>query len=169
MAYTFLAALGHDIGSSLFDPTHVDDCLELLKGPTKILLPLDSVAVGPDGSEIRNVGRDIPAGFSGLDIGHATAVVFAKEIESAKTVLWNGPMGVFEDERFRAGTRAIAESVAACTGFTVVGGGDSVAAIDEFGLEDQIDHVSTGGGASIQFIEQGDLCGLAALRNSPRR
>lgn len=169
MSYTFLAALGHEIGDSLFDVSHVDACRELLEGPTKILLPLDAIAINKATGEVREVGRDIPKGFCGLDIGPLSAARFAEEISSAKTVLWNGPMGVFEDERFCAGTRVIAEAVAACEGFTVVGGGDSVAAVDAFQLENAIDHVSTGGGASMEFIEQGDLCGIAALRNSVRR
>ncbi|HUY05786.1 MAG TPA: phosphoglycerate kinase [Acidimicrobiales bacterium] len=168
MSYTFLAALGHGIGDSLFDPTQVEACRELLEGPTRILLPLDTVAVNRASGEVRSVGDDIPSGFSGLDIGPLSVARFVEEIAGAKTVLWNGPMGVFEDERFCAGTRAVAEAVASCEGFTVVGGGDSVAAIDAFELEDRIDHVSTGGGASMEFIEQGDLCGIAALRNSVR-
>lgn len=169
MSYTFLAALGHEIGDSLFDPAHVDACRELLEGPTRILLPVDTVAVNKTTDEVLTVGLDIPPGFMGLDIGPKSAALFAEEIALAKTVLWNGPMGVFEDARLCAGTRVVAEAVAACEGFTVVGGGDSVAAIDAFELEDCIDHVSTGGGASIEFIEQGDLCGIAALRNGIRR
>ena len=168
MSYTFLAALGHEIGSSLYDERQVEACRDLLSGPTKILLPVDAVVVNKATQEVRSVGLEIPDGFCGFDIGPRTAEVFAEEISRAATVLWNGPMGVFEDDRFCAGTRAVAEAVADCPGFTVVGGGDSVAAIDEFKLQDRIDHVSTGGGASIEFIEQGDLCGLAALRNSVR-
>jgi phosphoglycerate kinase len=168
MAYTFLAAMGHEIGSSLFDESHVDACRELLAGPTKILLPVDSTVFNKETKEIRSVGLDIPDGFAGLDIGPKSAELFAAEIATAKTVLWNGPMGVFEDDRFSAGTRAVAEAVASCEGFTVVGGGDSVSAVNAMNLEDRISHVSTGGGASIEFIEQGDLCGLAALRNSVR-
>jgi phosphoglycerate kinase len=106
----------------------------------------------------------IPDGWKGLDVGPATADAFAAELGGAATVLWNGPMGVFELEPFAAGTRRVAEAVAACPGFTVIGGGDSAAAIREFGLADRVDHVSTGGGASLEFIEQGDLPGLAALR-----
>jgi phosphoglycerate kinase len=168
MAYTFLAALGHEIGSSLFDERYVQACRELMQGPTKILLPVDATVINSATQEVRMVGLDIPDGFCGYDIGPKSAELFAAEIATAKMVLWNGPMGVFEDDRFCSGTRAVAEAVADCAGFTVVGGGDSVAAIDAFKLEDRIDHVSTGGGASIEFIEQGDLCGLAALRNSVR-
>jgi phosphoglycerate kinase len=168
MAYTFLHALGHPIGSSLLDPSRLGDCLELYHSPTEVLLPVDSVALGADGETVAVFGEDLPEGFAGLDIGPQSAARFAKAIAGAATVLWNGPMGVFEDERFTAGTRAVAEAVASCAGFTVVGGGDSVAALDEYGLAARIDHVSTGGGASLEFIEQGDLPGLRALRESPR-
>ena len=169
MAYTFLAAQGHEIGSSLFDEPHLDDCRELLSsGTTKIILPVDSAVCASETGDCRSVGLEIPDGFAGLDIGPKTIELFRSEILRAKTVLWNGPMGVFEDDRFCDGTRAIAHAVADCEGFTVVGGGDSVAAVDKFHLEDRISHVSTGGGASLEYIEQGDLPGLAALRNSVR-
>ncbi len=105
----------------------------------------------------------------GLDIGPGTAAAFADEIASAATVFWNGPMGVFEDPRFAAGTKAVAQAVAAAKGFTVVGGGDSASALKQFGLDDQVDHLSTGGGASLEFIEKGDLPGLAALRQAADR
>jgi phosphoglycerate kinase len=167
MAYTFLSALGHEIGDSLFDESKLADCRALLEGDIAVLLPSDALALGPDGST-RRVGADIEAGWRGCDIGPDSVQTFAAAIATAKTVLWNGPMGMFEDPRFAAGTRAVAEAVAACPGFTVVGGGDSVAAVDEFGLAEAIDHVSTGGGASLEYIETGDLPGLAALRDAPR-
>jgi phosphoglycerate kinase len=102
----------------------------------------------------------------GLDIGPGSAAAFGDLIAEARTVLWNGPMGVFEDPRFEAGTRAVAQAVAECRGFTVIGGGDSAAAIAQFGLANQVDHISTGGGASLELIEQGDLPGLDALRHA---
>jgi phosphoglycerate kinase len=119
----------------------------------------------PDDIEI--CGVSIPAGWKGYDIGPATSALFRAAIASASTVLWNGPMGVFEDERFAAGTKAVAEAVAACPGRTIIGGGDSVAAVNRYGLSERIDHVSTGGGASLALLEHGDLPGLAALRESP--
>jgi phosphoglycerate kinase len=112
------------------------------------------------------VGPGVPAGWKGLDIGPATMAQFIEPLLSAGTILWNGPMGLFEDPRFAEGTLAIATAVADAPAFTIVGGGDSAAAIAQFGLADCIDHVSTGGGASLQLIEQGDLPGLAALRTS---
>jgi len=118
---------------------------------------------------VRQAGVDIPDGWKGLDIGPGTAAEFSDVIAEARTVLWNGPMGVFEDPRFAAGTKTVAEAVARCRGFTVVGGGDSAAAVKQFGLEKEIDHVSTGGGATLEFIEQGDLPGLRALRESATR
>ena len=116
---------------------------------------------------MRQAGVDLPDGWMGLDIGPGTAAEFTELILEARTILWNGPMGVFEDPRFEAGTRTVAQAVAECRGFTVVGGGDSAAAAKQFGLDREIDHVSTGGGASLELLEQGDLPGLEALRNAP--
>ena len=113
------------------------------------------------------LGTDLPRGWRGLDIGPESAGAYADVIASARTVFWNGPMGVFEDDRFRAGTHTVAEAVAACPGFTVVGGGDSVAALERLGLSARIGFVSTGGGASLDFLEHGgDLPGLDALRHA---
>jgi phosphoglycerate kinase len=166
MAFTFLVAQGHGIGDSLVEPDMVDECRRLL-ATGRVRVPTDVViarAVADDAeTEIVGAGA-IPAGWKGLDIGPATADAFAAALAGAATVLWNGPMGVFEMEPFAAGTRRVADAVAGCPGFTVIGGGDSAAAIRKFGLADRVDHVSTGGGASLEFIEQGDLPGLAALR-----
>ena len=117
--------------------------------------------------EIRTLPRRLPDGWQGLDIGPDTVAAYAEVIRTAGTVLWNGPMGVFEDARFGAGTAGVARAVAECPGYTVVGGGDSAAAVDELGLGDRIDFISTGGGASLELLEYGDLPGLAALRGAP--
>ena len=174
MCFTFLAALGHQVGASLLEKDQIDTCRKLLDSGATIHLPSDITGLGPGGKigdpsaggEVRQFGRSLPDGWMGLDIGPGTAAEFSDVIAEARQVLWNGPMGVFEDPRFEAGTRTVAEAVADCRGFTVVGGGDSAAAVAQFGLADQIDHISTGGGASLELIEQGDLPGLAALRAS---
>ncbi len=175
MCFTFLAAQGHEVGDSLLEADQVETCRRLLDSGMRIVVPTDVVALGPDGEigdpaaggEVVNVGADVPAGFRGLDIGPGTAAEFADLLASAGTVFWNGPMGVFEDPRFAAGTRVVAEALASAGGFTVVGGGDSAAAVAEFGLAADMDHISTGGGASLELLEQGDLPGLAALRAAP--
>ncbi|HEX2575698.1 MAG TPA: phosphoglycerate kinase [Aquihabitans sp.] len=175
MCFTFLTAQGHRVGSSLLEEDQVDTCRQLLASGATIHLPSDITGLGPGGKigdpsaggEVRQFGRDLPDGWMGLDIGPGTAAEFSDVIGEARQVLWNGPMGVFEDPRFEAGTRTVAEAVADCRGFTVVGGGDSAAAVAQFGLADRIDHISTGGGASLELIEQGDLPGLAALRGAP--
>jgi phosphoglycerate kinase len=174
MSYTFLAAQGHDVGDSLVDMDRIDDCAALLASGRPILLPTDIVALEPgaafgcdaSGGEVRVVGEDIPAGWQGLDMGPNTVAAFSAKIGTAATVLWNGPMGVFEDARFNAGTADVARAMAESPGFTVVGGGDSVSALYEAGLAHQIDFISTGGGASLELLELGDLPGLAALRGA---
>ena len=175
MCFTFLAALGHDVGASRLETSLVGEAKSLLSAHRIVELPSDVVALSPDGvlavegkpsGEVRAFERDLPQGWKGLDIGPDTRSAFAAVIGTAATVLWNGPMGVFEDPRFAEGTRSIAEAVAACRGFSVVGGGETVAALHEYGLEDRIDHVSSGGGATLELIEKGDLPGLAALRAS---
>lgn len=167
MCFTFLAARGHGVGDSLCELDQVDVCARLLQEHgERIVLPEDIRVAGPNG-DVRDVGTDIPAGYKGLDIGPYTGAIFSDVIGEARTVFWNGPMGVFEDSRFEAGTRTVAMAVAECTGFTVVGGGDSAAAVKQFGLDKEVDHVSTGGGASLELLEQGDLPGLEALRNAP--
>ncbi len=175
MCFTFLAASGHTVGDSLLEPDMIDTCRRLLEGPKPVHLPSDITALGPGGrlfepeagGEVRQMGVDLPDGWMGVDIGPGTAAAFADVIADARTVLWNGPMGVFEDPRFAAGTEAVARAMAATRAFTVVGGGDSAAAARAFGVADEMDHVSTGGGASLELIEKGDLPGLAALRGAP--
>jgi phosphoglycerate kinase len=167
MCFTFLAAQGNPIGESLFEPDHVDTCKRLLAATSKpIHLPTDIVGLDANGN-VQTFGTRLPDGAKGLDIGPGTAAEFGDVVMDARTVFWNGPMGMFEDERFAAGTRAIAHAVAETKGFTVVGGGDSAAALAQFGLDDDVDHVSTGGGASLELLELGDLPGLAALRGEP--
>jgi phosphoglycerate kinase len=166
MCFTFLAAQGHSVGDSLLEADRVDECRRLLdEAGDKIVLPADIVAMGPS-DEVRTFGTEIPDGWKGLDIGPGSAAEFSDEVTAAGTVLWNGPMGMFEDERFAAGTRALAHAVADAPGFTVIGGGDSASAVRKFGVDDQIDWVSTGGGASLEFLEHGDLPGLEALRKA---
>ncbi|OWY60613.1 phosphoglycerate kinase [cyanobacterium TDX16] len=175
MCFTFLAAQGHSIGDSLVEPDQVETCKRLLATGADIHLPSDLVVLGPGGKigdpsaggETRQIGVEVPDGWMGLDIGPGTAAEFSDVIAGAMTILWNGPMGVFEDPRFEAGTKAVAMAVADANGFSVVGGGDSAAAIDQFDLADQIDHLSTGGGASLELLETGDLPGLEALRGAP--
>jgi phosphoglycerate kinase len=178
MCFSFLAAQGHAIGASLVEPDQVDACRELLEKGYRILLPTDLAVLSPGGTfgggvtptgEVCQIGVEVPDGWMGLDIGPGSAAAFADEIAEAGTVLWNGPMGVFEDPRFAAGTRTVAQAVADSTAFTVVGGGDSAAALAAFGLADKVDHVSTGGGASLVFLERGDLPGLEALRVGVQR
>jgi len=171
MAFTFLAAQGHSIGASLFDASAVATCRALLdEAGDRVLLPSDVVvrrttADGDDRIEV--VGTDVPEDATGLDIGPVSARAFAAAVATAETVFWNGPMGVFEDPRFAAGTYALAKAIAGSCGFSVVGGGDSVAALDQLGLAGRVGFVSTGGGASLELLEHGDLPGLVALRHAP--
>ena len=175
MCFTFLAAQGHAIGASLVEPDQVDTCRRLLDSGIDLRIPSDITALSPDGEigdpsaggEVRQLGADLTDGWKGLDIGPGSAAEFGDLVAEARTVFWNGPMGVFEDPRFAAGTRAVAQAMAEARGFTVVGGGDSAASLDAFGLAGDIDHVSTGGGASLELLENGDLPGLEALRGAP--
>jgi phosphoglycerate kinase len=170
MAFTFLAAQGHSVGLSLSDASAVSTCRALLdEAGDRVLLPCDVVVRrGPPGSEeVEVVGPDVPDDAIGLDIGPSSARSFGAAVADARTVFWNGPMGVFEDPRFSAGTYAVAKAIAGSCGFTVVGGGDSVAALDQLGLAGRVGFVSTGGGASLELLEHGDLPGLAALRHAP--
>ncbi len=166
MAFTFLLAQGARVGDSLVEPDQVDHCRELL-GSGKVAIPTDIVAVADisESAPTRHVRAGaIPDGWKGVDIGPETAGTYADILAGARTVLWNGPMGIFEIDAFAAGTRTVAEAVAGCPGFSVVGGGDVVSAIRHLHLADRIDHVSTGGGAALELIEFGDLPGLQALR-----
>ena len=175
MCFTFLKAKGHSIGSSLCEDDMVETCKALLDGPKLIHLPYDITAMGPDGrlfepeagGDVRQIGVEIPDGWMGVDIGPGSAAQFGDVIHQAGTVLWNGPMGVFEDPRFAGGTGAVAQAMADTKAFTIVGGGDSAAAAKQFKVDRDMDHVSTGGGASLELIEKGDLPGLKALRGAP--
>jgi phosphoglycerate kinase len=174
MAFTFWRAMGRPTGDSIVDEGAIEACAGLI-ATGKVLVPEDvrSLARGePYGTgggdaPVEVTSGAVPTGRVGLDIGPASAACFAKEISRAATVLWNGPMGVFEDPRFAGGTRAVADAVAAADATTIVGGGDSAAALAGLGLADQVTFVSTGGGATLELLERGDLPGLRALRECP--
>lgn len=196
MAFTFLKAAGHEVGASMVDETQLEECTELLRSGVRIVLPSDawalpqgspvgpvatSEAPGPEGGS-EDPARDpatrpapqlfegeLPMPWCGLDVGPKTAAELAGIVGTARTVLWNGPLGVAEDPRFAGGTHEVARAVASSSGFSVVGGGDSVAAIRHLGLAEEIGFLSTGGGATLAFLEHGDLPGLAALRDARRR
>ncbi len=156
MAYTFALARGRAVGDSLVEPEFTERAAAMLeRGGDKIVLPVDDHCadrIASDSEKLITAG-DIPDGFRGLDIGPETRKLFAERIAGARTVVWNGPMGVFETPPFDAGTRAVAEAVAASEAVSVIGGGDSAAAIQQLGLADRVDHVSTGGGASLEMLE----------------
>ena len=176
MAYTFLAAKGYGIGTSLFDAEKVDYCRDMMakaeeKG-VKLLLPVDTVVAASfpdpiDGPiDVETVPADaIPADKMGLDIGEKTRELFAEAAKSAKTVVWNGPMGVFENPTLAQGTIAVAQALADSEAVTIVGGGDSAAACEQLGFADRITHISTGGGASLEFLEGLELPGIACLED----
>ena len=174
MAYTFLVAKGYNVGTSLVDNEKVDYCRDMLaraeqKG-VKILLPVDCTVVkdfpdpidAPIETEIMPVDA-IPADHMSLDIGPKTAELFADEIKKAKTVVWNGPMGVFENPMLAKGTIAVARAMAETDAVTIIGGGDSAAAVNTLGFGDKMSHISTGGGASLEFLEGKELPGIAAM------
>jgi phosphoglycerate kinase len=170
MASTFLAAQGLEVGESLVEPDQLEACRSRLAGG-RVALPSDVVVATDMSEEARAevvAAGSVPAGHKILDVGPSTADAYGAEVSRAATVFWNGPMGVFELAPFAGGTRRVAEAVAAAPGYTVVGGGDSAAALARFGLDDRVDHLSTGGGASLEFVESGDLPGLAALREGKR-
>ncbi len=162
MSYTFLRARGEDIGKSLIESDRVNDARAMLEqaaaSSTKVILPFDHVCTQQIvlGSAVQVVHTPIPNGWIGVDIGPETIATYTKHLINAKTIVWNGPMGVFEIETFDLGTRQIAEAIAAATGkgtISIAGGGDTASAINDFGLEDQMTHISTGGGASLQMLE----------------
>jgi phosphoglycerate kinase len=167
MCFPFFAAQGHDVGDSKCESEGVEPAQRALDGGgEKLRLPVDLLAgrAFAEDTEVRELdGVDVPDGWMGLDIGRGSSEAYAEVIAGAGTVFWNGPMGAFELEPFAAGTRRVAEAMAECEGTTVVGGGDSAAALAEFGLADRVDHLSTGGGASLELIEGKPLPGVEAL------
>ena len=176
MSYTFLAAKGYCVGTSLLDEEKIDYCKNMMakaaeKG-VKLLLPVDCKIVsafpdpidGPVDVEIVDADK-IPADKMSLDIGPKTAALFAEEVQNAKTVVWNGPMGVFENPILAEGTMAVAKALAGTDAVTVIGGGDSAAAVNQLGFGDKMTHISTGGGASLEFLEGKELPGIAALQD----
>lgn len=176
MAYTFLKAQGKEVGTSLVDDTKLDYCKEMIekaeKLGKKLLLPIDTVVAGAFPNpidaeiEVETVDCDaMPADKLGLDIGPKTAELYADAVKSAKTVVWNGPMGVFEMPNFAKGTIAVAEALADIDAVTIIGGGDSAAAVNQLGFGDKMTHISTGGGASLEFLEGKELPGVAAAND----
>jgi phosphoglycerate kinase len=164
MAYTFLLARGEPVGRSLVEPDSVEAARALLSGPAEVLLPVDHVvaASAEAGAEAETV-RQIPEDRMGLDIGPETTREIVRRIEAAAMVFWNGPLGLFERPPFDRGTSAVAEAIAGARAYSVVGGGDSVAAVRGAGVADRIDHISTGGGAALEFVEGRILPGIRIL------
>ena len=170
MAYTFLAAQGHAVGSSRVESDRIETALRILalakEQGVEIVLPVDhgcAESFSPDVDRIDVDAVDIPDGLMGLDIGPKTQAMYAEKVAAARTIFWNGPMGVFEWPVYAVGTRRIADAVADSSAWSVVGGGDSVRAVTESGRADEINHISTGGGASLEFLEGKELPGLKAL------
>jgi phosphoglycerate kinase len=168
MAYTFLAARGEGVGASLVEPDRFDDARRVEQaartGGCELLLPTDHVIVerlAPDAPS--RVATSVPDRWMGVDIGPSTAQRYARAAASAATIFWNGPMGVFEMDAFAKGTEAVAEAVAASDAVSVVGGGDSLAAVNKLGVGDRISHLSTGGGAALEYVQGLELPGVAAL------
>ena len=170
MSYTFYKAMGLEIGTSILDADNIDLAKMLLEKATslnvKLLLPVDIVCADEfsNDAKYQTYSRDqIPSDMMGLDIGEETVKLYSEEIAKAKTVVWNGPMGVFEMENFAKGTKAIAEALATSDATTIIGGGDSAAAVEQFGLADKMSHISTGGGASLEFLEGKILPGISII------
>ncbi|RXM73212.1 phosphoglycerate kinase [Clostridium tetani] len=172
MSYTFQKAQGYTIGSSLLEEDKIDYAKEMIekakeKG-VKLLLPVDNVAAekfAEDAEAIITEDQNIKEGYMGLDIGPKTSKLYSQEVQSAKTVVWNGPMGVFEFEKFAKGTIEVAKAMAESQATTIIGGGDSAAAVNQLGFGDKMTHISTGGGASLEFLEGKELPGIAALND----
>ena len=173
MAFTFLKAKGYETGSSLVDDTKLDYCKDMVKKAeekgVKLLLPIDNVVIkefpNPIDADVDATvipSDNLPADSMGVDIGPKTAELYASEIAKAKTVVWNGPMGVFENPTLAKGTLAVAKAMAETEAVTVIGGGDSAAAVNQLGFGDKMTHISTGGGASLEFLEGKELPGIAA-------
>ena len=172
MAYTFIAAKGGKIGDSLLEADKIDYARDMFKKAdekgVKLLIPVDTVVAKEfkNDTEFKTVdSMEIPDGWEGLDIGEKSRKIFAEVIEKSKTVIWNGPMGVFEFPNFAAGTKAVAEAMSKVKGVTVIGGGDSAAAVNQLGYGDKMSHISTGGGASLEFLEGKVLPGVAAVQD----
>lgn len=172
MAYTFMKALGEEVGDSLLEADYIEYAKEMMdkadKKGVKLLIPIDTVVAKEfsNDAEYKTVGRgEIEPGWQGLDIGEKTVALYIDAIKDAKTVVWNGPMGVFEMPNFAKGTNAIAKALADIDAVTIIGGGDSVAAVNQAGLGDKMTHISTGGGASLEFLEGKDLPGITALND----
>jgi phosphoglycerate kinase len=167
MCFTFFKALGYEIGNSLVEDDYLEEARRLMgEADERLILPLDVVVADAmeDDVETETVPVDaIPAGQLGLDIGHDTVALFERHIADARTIFWNGPMGVFEIDAFARGTEGVAKAVADSGATSVVGGGDSVAAVNKLGLEDEMSHISTGGGASLEYVEGKELPGVAVL------
>ena len=177
MAYTFLAAKGYEVGTSLVDSEKIDYCRDMMKKAeekgVQLLLPVDTVVTAsfPDPIDgpvaVETVASSaIPAGKMGLDIGEKTQTLFADAVKASKTVVWNGPMGVFENPILAAGTLAVAKAMAEADATTVIGGGDSAAAVMQLGFGDKMTHISTGGGASLEYLEGKELPGIACIQNA---
>ena len=171
MAYTFLAAQGVSVGLSRVEEEHISTAEELIRlaeeRGTRLLLPVDHRAAAEFSAEaepLTTTARAIPEGYMGLDIGPESERLFSEAIRGAQTVIWNGPMGVFEWSHYKSGTMSVAEAVASCEGYTLIGGGDSARAANESGFAAQINHISTGGGASLEFLEGKTLPGVAAIQ-----
>lgn len=172
MAYTFLKAQGYEIGKSLLDEERLDFCRDIMakaeKAGVELLLPIDIVIANEFSAEAEHrvvSAKEIPSDWEGLDIGPKTTELFASVVKKAGTVVWNGPMGVFEFPAFANGTKGVAQALADSSAVTVIGGGDSAAAVEQMGLADKMTHVSTGGGASLEFLEGKVLPGVAALND----